>query len=1084
MNHQVRTTSGIIRRGQTLVVALIILGVLLVLGVVFIGLVGKTIRNTDTQGKRSLAYDLAESGVRYVHTQMLNSLQGLDWRPVPTVLPIRKDDPDYEFLRLPNPADTTDLGGPDKQGYYVRLNFDKGRALVRVRYAPSEPTIFATTQVGSLLQPGLARYYTMIEAVGKANSVNPNDPTQGSLQTGVVRENVESKKVVAFVSCGLLEHGLYITNKGRESRAAEIGWASESGVLYNDNGGALAPVVVPVTLGSSAFMFNPYDPNTSGGPTATAGLIPYGGGIYSNADLIIHGNVVANLNQFLGDGIFVNGTIRGADDQSSLTLNIGKSDNGAPPQMVSMAPVTLKNNANPPLNSDSPQYSTIGNIFRDGMPNGDTAGWPRSVVREEPPSALAVDPDTGTNRYIQMTRNSGRSVTTPSGNVITAGINGYGQGVFLNNTDDIQIPTDEQGRQDVGSAESLEYDWMNPNNGQAKSGWQGPYYVPRGAYLKLFNDGFMIIRDGKAPANQRTWKEPDGSPSKRPGASMTSTNPADIVDSPYIRYKLVRDPQSGQIYIFNTYSVMSNGNVIDNLNNVTSASMNTYRSAGYPFNGVLYFAGNVRVRGQIPTDIQMTVVSGGTIYIEGSITKGVINSGTRSNIQLGHRIDTPSKSMLALIAKDYVTVNTTMFFGSAPQQALEEVKDSGGPVEMNPVRVRTGGSLGLNAEELLDPLTPAAAGGNPLNPSTWKPYLTQYVVAGSVNNFEQTNLLFTQAMDDGPAAATFLNLDVNYQVGNAGVPDWQYLFELSNFNAASSFYAPGYVPPPYSVANRLPLYGLGAQSWQRYTKFESGAFTLVSSDFTFDPLTMLVSGANTSPTGLYHLLVEDTNDFTLGLHDTVGGTATNDYVLARTAIVPQDIRIEATIFAEDGSFFVIPGPWFNPNPNDRRDTYLTLGASTAERDLARLEDFGSTPNTPFFGEPLDVRIQVYGSVSENMPPSISQQTEWLKKWGWIPRFHGATNELIPGQHVPNGYNVTGTDQYVPNFTVIFDPALATGRNAGFVSAAGPAVNLNTLIRIQGVDVDGDGVNDVFYALPPLPRLPVSPSLAYFGEVKP
>jgi hypothetical protein len=141
---------------------------------------------------------------------------------------------------------------------------------------------------------------------------------------------------------------------------------------------------------------------------------------------------------------------------------------------------------------------------------------------------------------------------------------------------------------------------------------------------------------------------------------------------------------------------------------------------------------------------------------------------------------------------------------------------------------------------------------------------------------------------------------------------------------------------------------------------------------------------------------------------------------------------------------------------------------------------------PFYGEPLDVKIQIFGAVTENMPPPIGQQAEWLKKWGWIPRYHGATGELIPQQHTsgldvtPGGANV----MYVPNITITYDPALATGRNEGFVGVAGPAVDINTMIRYQGVDVNGDGSNDVFYALPPLPRLPVSPTLAYFGEVNP
>lgn len=1081
-----RKATNSVKRGQTLFMALIILGVLLVLGVVFIALLGKEIRSAHAGHRRSIAYDLAEAGVRYAHAQMLTTLDGADWRPTPTVLPVRVDDPDYSYLRMPNPADPSDQGGPDKLGPYTRLIFDRGRALIRVRYAPSDPTIFSSTRIGDMFQPGMARDYTIIESVGRSGNFLPNDPTSKSLLNGGSVDLTESKKVIGFVSCGLIEHARFVSNKFHVSAPAEFGFPTASGATYGDNGNPVGPVFVPVVLGNIGSMLTPYNANVSGGPPSSTPGVPWGGDMRVNGDLLVHGTVDAFLNSVLGDGLFVAGSIRGADQGAVLNINAAHLDLTTPnnPQWL-MASTSHRNNIFPALNSDSPLFNTDNGVLKDAFLNGDSQGWPRGIPYEDAPSILTPDPETQRNRYVQMTQFSGKLF-----NFRNSGQFGHGQGVFVNNPTDIQIPIDEQGREDVGAAESLVYDWLNPDNGQANSGWQGPFYVPRGAYLKLFTDGFLILLDGRAPANQRTWKEPDGSVGKRPGAQMNSANSADALDSPSIRYKLVPDPATGQIYIFNSLSVMPSGAVVD-LKLIDSSTINAYRPAGYPFNGVLYFAGNVRVRGEVPTDMQLTVVSGASIYVEGSITKGVINSGTRQNVPIGRRITTPSKSMIALLAKDYITLNTTQFFGPSPLQNLEEVKDNPGPIEWNPVRVRTGGGMDLVSEFDLDPNTPAANGGNPLDPSSWKPFLTQYTPVGAPGVFENTNLLFSQTMDDGPAPATFVNLNVNTQLGASFAPDpageWQYLFNTSANNAATPYYPLGFVQPHYTVANQVPLYGLGIQSWQRYSKFESGAFPLVTSDFNFTDIAgqaMEVSGATTSPSGLYHLLIEDTNNFALDLKDTVGGTPTNDYILARAAIVPHDIRIEATMFAEEGSFFVIPGPWFNPNPNDRRDTYINLGATQAERDLKRLEDFGSAPNMPFYGEPLDVRVSIFGSVTENMPPPISQQAEWLKKWGWIPRYHGATNELIPVQHA-SGIDVTQpANPYVPNLTITYDPSLATDRNIGFVGAAGPVVDFNTMIRYKGVDLNGDGTNDVFYALPPLPRLPVSPTLAYFGEVNP
>jgi hypothetical protein len=62
-----------------------------------------------------------------------------------------------------------------------------------------------------------------------------------------------------------------------------------------------------------------------------------------------------------------------------------------------------------------------------------------------------------------------------------------------------------------------------------------------------------------------------------------------------------------------------------------------------PFNGVIYAEGNVRVKGRIPSGRQIIIVTNGTAYIEGNIVKG------------------DERSALAILAKDYVCINTTQF---------------------------------------------------------------------------------------------------------------------------------------------------------------------------------------------------------------------------------------------------------------------------------------------------------------------------------------------------------------------------------------------------------------------------------------
>ena len=108
-------------------------------------------------------------------------------------------------------------------------------------------------------------------------------------------------------------------------------------------------------------------------------------------------------------------------------------------------------------------------------------------------------------------------------------------------------------------------------------------------------------------------------------------------------------------------------------------------------------------------------------------------------------------------------------------------------------------------------------------------------------------------------------------------------------------------------------------------------------------------------------------------------------------------------------------------------------------------------------------------MAENLPPPIAVQSEWVRKWGWIPRRLGGTGIGIPKQHVPgvtdaDKRNYLNTRNFVPNLTIQYDPVLATGR-------------LNDPNRLIPIRADAYG-----RPLPPMPRLPVSPKLTYFGEL--
>jgi len=185
--------------------------------------------------------------------------------------------------------------------------------------------------------------------------------------------------------------------------------------------------------------------------------------------------------------------------------------------------------------------------------------------------------------------------------------------------------------------------------------------------------------------------------------------------------------------------------------------------------------------------------------------------------------------------------------------------------------------------------------------------------------------------------------------------------------------------------------------------------------------------------------------------------AVGDWMLERSAILPGDVKIQAVLYAQDDSFFVIPGDWFNTDPSDT----LTHAFDRTARNVSVLDT-----RYPFYGQPIDLQITVDGAVSENIPADISDQAAWMQKWGWIPRYHGGdTNDVSPHSiAVPTTGMNAGIPQVGVGLNFTYDPT------TGFpytINGSGPA----TFIR-----QDRFGRPLAF-----APSLPVSPDLLYAGE---
>ncbi|RYG45111.1 hypothetical protein EON79_13375, partial [bacterium] len=564
--------------GQTIVVALIILGLLLILGFVFIGIINRSIQSNKRTLSRNGTDDIAEAGIRYAHRQLLQSEEGADWRGTPTP-PVAEGgqpnftrDPDAYYLRpasgfnIPG-TDLPDLGGPDGLGPFLRVGFQNDRVAVRVRYSPSDLNLFSRDPQGVLRNPGAVRSYLLIESIGRNGRINSSDPTTLGTATPIQFQGFANQVAFdlayrrltaaqagarpsrvsrALVSIGITDGARWFTNKFKQSRPAELGIPGDITEAY----GGPAPFL---QLGLPSV-----DKSGLGKASNIGGL----GSFRSNADLLIHGNVQMYANRLFGDQFTVAGSVKGERGSSfsvqdqKFTFNGANQIQWAAPTIVSLPPTQF--------DSRSADFTTIQGLFRDGLARVDQEGFSNGVAFEDPPSILTTDPDTKESRYTSMTRESG--VTAGNGN---SGRYGHGRGIYVDNASDRQTANSESGRQ-APSARSLVQDWTDPNN-RDSSGWNGPFYMPRGAYLLLQSDGFTITRDGRGAANEREWRDYGGATS---GQSS-------------LRYRIGRDAQG----VIRIVDGLTPG--IANIDgNLTTADY----GRGFPFSGVLNFEGNVRVR--------------------------------------------------------------------------------------------------------------------------------------------------------------------------------------------------------------------------------------------------------------------------------------------------------------------------------------------------------------------------------------------------------------------------------------------------------------------------------------------------------
>ncbi|MCX6376394.1 MAG: hypothetical protein NTU88_10255 [Armatimonadetes bacterium] len=214
-----------------------------------------------------------------------------------------------------------------------------------------------------------------------------------------------------------------------------------------------------------------------------------------------------------------------------------------------------------------------------------------------------------------------------------------------------------------------------------------------------------------------------------------------------------------------------------------------------------------------------------------------------------------------------------------------------------------------------------------------------------------------------------------------------------------------------------------------------------------------------------------------GAGNTIGfsldpNVAKADYLLSRFAIQPCDIKIEALMYAQNGSFFVIPGDWFNPDANDT----VALGPNGRAAPRQRIDS-----RWPFNGQPVDVEVSIRGAISENVPAPVADQAAWMEKWGWIPPVYGSSlNSVVERETIvyrdpldPNDAPGSVTSTAGPirqrGLKIVYDTMLS------YPKIPDPA-NLSDRTKDQPIRRDA-----FMRPLPIAPKLPVSGQMLFFGE---
>jgi hypothetical protein len=687
-----------------------------------------------------------------------------------------------------------------------------------------------------------------------------------------------------------------------------------------------------------------------------------------------------------------------------------------------------------------------------------------SVPRVQPPRFDAIHPEMQTNRYLILTRDAGEWVKVGA-SLMNTGLHGWGWtnhgGIYLDNFEDIQYAHD---------LDKLRRNWMGGyrQEGDAADGrrdrvenpppawWDrtGRYYTPPGVEIVLHGEVqcpyVQIIRH---TARYHPTLEGEG---QVPYYWKSAVGEYVELGAPQAPYA----PQPGEC-------MRPEGTVKIGVHDDVA-------TFPFPPDGVIYAEGNVRIRGVMPqngnkqslnpTDApaayfdpylsttetpardrcyDLQVVSGGTIYIEGDLLSATAARTYESTMPSQVTSDTDiaiydrdRAGRLALIARDDVCVNTTAF---QPRPANLEILDDNSNI--------------LNDSQTVYPKPDPATDPHP-------EYMYFQGVEKDANDLTLGGEL-KPPLPTEPASAEFAYRNVRLQLARLSgqLPALRLLMGHSGWyvtKANAELGQPGERPEgtdPIRQTQVLVRRFLNEAAWpwsqeQEWYTFRGPGLATPTEDAS-DHWYLEPDRANLFEAGNDYLefLPNGTQTMLLGqLTDTPEQRFTFEpqvvpvrhqvapgppptyewdvdphqlgYVLGPVAVAPLrddakgplPVEIDALVYAQNGSWFILPGPWFNEDPD---------------------EVYESEPGGiyPAYHEPLNIAIRFYGAISENMPAPAGDVSDWTSKWAGP---YGARGGFLTYTYDPvlRWYRGEARRPVFPNFLLTPDLIMWGERVAG------------------------------------------------------